>query len=99
VGVNPNQDLFQLQKEVSQQLESIGIEPDEKSFKPHITLARFKFPPTKQTLQQFQTEHENVSLEPIYMDEFKLFSSQLASQGAIYTIEQTYVLHEYKSYE
>ncbi|MBQ5897199.1 MAG: RNA 2',3'-cyclic phosphodiesterase, partial [Oscillospiraceae bacterium] len=43
-GTEENENLENLQKEVFEKLKSLGLEPEEREFVPHITLAR-KFKP------------------------------------------------------
>lgn len=42
IGIHQNQEFLDLQSQIDQQLVGKGIEPEERDFRPHLTLARFR---------------------------------------------------------
>lgn len=82
-----SQELHSLQKDIQQ------FKPDEKSFSPHLTLARLRqmefrrIEPEEQPLV-----HEELSIN-IPIDSFEIMQSQLRGQGPEHTILQSISLH------
>ena len=91
VGVEPNEAMERLQAKIETALQRAGLEPEKRKFKPHVTLARFKGNPGNR-LQDYMVRHALFRAEPFEVGEFTLFSSYLASQGAIYAPEAVYPL-------
>ncbi len=81
IGIDPREIICELQKQIDEALH--GIFPKEKSFQPHITLARVKEVPNK---KQFAEQVKHLKIEPLSFEvkEFKLIESQLTSEGPIY---------------
>ncbi len=95
-GVAPNPDLERLQGKIERALQSAGMEPSKRKYKPHVTLARFKSGPGPR-LHSFIAAHGLFRAAPFEVTEFTLFSSYLAQQGAIYTPELSYPLEPRKA--
>ncbi|MCX5809103.1 MAG: RNA 2',3'-cyclic phosphodiesterase [Proteobacteria bacterium] len=76
-GVDNIVDIF---NDIEQNIASLGIEKDERSFMPHITLGRRKVPTPlpERTFVEIDRKSFNVNA-------LVLFKSTLTSQGAIYT--------------
>ena len=91
VGVAPNPALLHLQDKVEQALVRTGLAPEGRKFKPHVTLARFKRNPGPR-LHRYLADHNLLRAGPIPVPDFKLYSSFLSRQGALYTIEADYRL-------
>ncbi len=94
LGVERN--IGQLQNFVADlniKLEKLGLPIDEKEYTPHITLARIKYPP-KDTPDI--TNFMNTSYEPIKfnINRIRFMSSELFSNGPIYSILGTHYLGE-----
>jgi len=94
LGVEGN--VGRLQKFVADlniRLEILGFQLDEKDYIPHITLARVKIP-AKDTLDI--TNFMNTSFEPIKfnINRIRFMSSELFSNGPIYSILGTHYLGE-----
>jgi 2'-5' RNA ligase len=90
VGVNSTPPLVDLQAAVERAAVRAGLAPEEKRFRPHITLARLKDVPP-QRLQAFVAGH-NLFKENVQIEEFTLFSSRLGSGDPIYVEEAAYPL-------
>ena len=90
-GVEPNPALMGLQERVEQVLVGAGLAPEGRKFKPHVTLARFKRNPGAR-LRDYLVDHGLLRLGPIPVRDFRLYSSFLSSQGALYQVEASYPL-------
>ena len=90
-GAQPNPALDRLQSKVEKAVRSAGLPPEGRKFKPHVTLARFKGNP-RERLFSYLSRNALFRGAPFTVDEFVLYSSFLAQQGAIYTPEAAYPL-------
>jgi 2'-5' RNA ligase len=75
--------LFQLHKKVNDALFALGIEPDRRAFRPHITLARCKGV-TSNALKPFLRMHEAFETASFRVESYGLFSSDGGFYGPIY---------------
>jgi 2'-5' RNA ligase len=91
VGVEGPEPLYRLQTKVEQAAQRIGLAGERRKFKPHVTLARFKGPPGKK-LGDFLQRYGLFRSGPIYVDRFRLYSSQLTPKGPIYRTEAEFRL-------
>ena len=90
-GVEKSGPLAALRVKVESTLVRNGLEPEERNFSPHITLARLK--DTKRApAEQFAADHAAFGVGPFKIDRFVLYSSFLASAGAIHIEEASYRL-------
>jgi RNA 2',3'-cyclic 3'-phosphodiesterase len=78
--------LFQLQKRVQEAILAVGLEPDLRSFHPHVTLARCR-DVSPQTIRPFLKSHADFDAGLIHVESFYLNSSQLTPTGSLYTAE------------
>lgn len=92
-GIEAPPRLLTLQQSVESALLNLGFPHEERPFRPHITLARFKTPPPSDLIQRFLQEHQEFMTVTMSAFEFKLISSTLTSQGPQYHTLGTYVLH------
>jgi len=91
VGMEENEPLRELQREVEQAIIGAGISPEERAFSPHITIARLKeTPPAK--VAALEEKERLFSAGPFPVDEFYLYSSMLSRDGAIHKRETTFRL-------
>ncbi len=91
VGMEESGPLLELQREVELALIGVGIEPEERRFSPHITLARLKETPAAAVVA-FEERFGAFRTEPFPVREFYLYSSTLTREGAIHTREASYPL-------
>jgi 2'-5' RNA ligase len=91
VGVEPNPTLERLQAKVEQAVQRAGQPPEKRKFKPHVTLARFKSHPGGK-LESYFAERSLFRAPPFEVADFKLYSSYLSHEGAIYSPEAVYPL-------
>lgn len=78
--------LFQLHKRVQEALLAVGLEPDLRSFHPHVTLARCH-DVSPQTIRPFLKSHAAFDAGMIHVESFNLNSSELTPAGSVYTAE------------
>ncbi|HOP39512.1 MAG TPA: RNA 2',3'-cyclic phosphodiesterase [Geobacteraceae bacterium] len=91
VGIDRSETLFGLRNLVEKALVRSGIEPEGRSFSPHITIARIKGAKVS-PLSALLRDHERFAVQPFPVSEFILYSSTLRPQGAIHRKEAVYPL-------
>ncbi len=77
--------LLRLQKEVEAAMVPFGFEPENRPFKPHLTIGRVKGRRGLQALQQILVDNRDVAAEPFDVTELVLYKSDLRPDGARYT--------------
>ncbi len=89
-GVTPHEPLKALHNKVDAALTRVGIEPDQRAFLPHVTLARLKRSsgPVGNLLESVG----GLASPPFAIDHFALFESDLTPDGAVYSIVERYKL-------
>jgi 2'-5' RNA ligase len=78
--------LFQLHKRTQEALLAVGLEPDLRSFHPHVTLARCR-DVSPQVIRPFLRSYADFEAGLIHVESFCLNSSQLTPAGSVYTTE------------
>jgi 2'-5' RNA ligase len=78
--------LFQLHKRVQEAILAAALEPDLRSFHPHITLARCR-DVSPETIRPFLKSHADFDAGLIHVESFCLNSSELTPAGSVYTTE------------
>ncbi|MFL6521484.1 MAG: RNA 2',3'-cyclic phosphodiesterase [Chthoniobacterales bacterium] len=78
--------LFQLHKRVQEAVLAAGLEPNLRSFHPHVTLARCR-DVSPQTIRPFLKSHSGFDAGLVHVESFNLNSSQLTPACSIYTPE------------
>ena len=91
VGVESNEYLARLHAKIETAFQRIGLPPERRKFKPHVTLARFKSNPRGKLLE-FLARNSPFRSEPFEVSEFILYSSFLSHNGAIHAPEAAYPL-------
>ena len=91
VGIEASEPLAGLYKGVELALVGAGVEPEERGFSPHITLARLRETPADR-VAALEEKHRQFSAGPFTVREFYLYSSTLTREGAIHRREATYPL-------
>ncbi len=81
--------LYQLQQRLEARLLPLGLVPDERSYTPHITLARVR---QGMPLQAFLQRHAQLSLPAFPVDHICLFLSSRGDQGVRYEVLQRFRL-------
>jgi len=80
--------LFQLYKRVQEASFQSGLEPEERPFHPHVTLARCRDVP-EGALRKFLKSNADLDLGMFRVEAFHLYSSELTPAGPIHTCEMT----------
>ena len=90
-GVRADGGLFALRERIEARLVALGLEPEHRKYKPHVTLARLK-EVGEGRLADYLAAHAAFAGDRFAVDSFALFSSFLGHEGAIHTIEGSYPL-------
>lgn len=89
-GVAPHEPVRALHNKVDQTVARVGVEPDQRAFLPHITLARLKR--SSGSVGGLLEEAGGLTSPPFTVDSFGLFESQLTPEGAVYSEIELYPL-------
>lgn len=89
-GVQPKDQLRALASKVERACQSAGLEPEQRAYHPHITLARWKGRATR--LERFLELHAGLSSEAWEVGDFILFESRLGRDGAHYEAVESFRL-------
>lgn len=89
-GVAPHAPLHALHNKVDQAIARVGIEPEERAYLPHITLARLKR--SSGTVRDLIEQSGGLTTPPFTVDRFALFESKLTPEGAVYSVLENYPL-------
>jgi 2'-5' RNA ligase len=84
VGVEAPAGLSRLAAQVEEAMQRIGFPREERAFRPHLTMARFRVPQPQPALQALLTQQGEQELGNFEVSEFFLFESRLSPQGAEY---------------
>jgi 2'-5' RNA ligase len=89
-GIAPHEPLKTLHNKIDASLARVGVEPEQRAYFPHITLARLKCSsgPVRGLLEQ----SGGLASPPFAVDAFSLFESQLTPEGAVYSEIERYSL-------
>lgn len=90
-GVERNEALNHLQAKVESALVRCGLDPEERRFTPHVTLARLKDPP-QERLGRFLTDHGLFRAGPMRVEGLTLYRSHLGNGGSVYEAVGDYPL-------
>ena len=77
--------LIRLQKEMDAELQKYGFEKEDRTFRPHLTLARIKDPRGLIGLAKIMEKRENYEAGSFSAAGLNLFKSDLTPKGAVYT--------------
>lgn len=84
--------LVTLQQTVEDYCREIGFEAENRSFKPHITIARINGA-SKRDIMSFINQHKQFQISEIPIEEFVLYESKLDSEGARHSRLKTFPLN------
>jgi 2'-5' RNA ligase len=79
------ENLLPLQRDLEARLEAIGFPPEERSYRPHLTLGRVKSLKEKRDLVDLIERERDVNIGSFVVDRLVLFRSDLRPTGPIYT--------------
>ncbi len=90
-GVEPGEALSRLQARIESCIVRAGQPPEQRRFKPHVTLARLSGE-TGHHLANFLAEHGDFRAPPFEVAAFHLYESRLTRHGAMYRALRRYAL-------
>ena len=90
-GVHRNEALQGLQRKITTRLFHLGLEPENRKFTPHITLARLQGTPAVK-VGKYLENNGLFQTPPFAVDHFTLYSSILGRKGATHLVERDYIL-------
>lgn len=91
LGLKRTDEIMDLYEGVSKALESEGLSPEDRKYKPHITVARLD-PEDRDAVHEFLQNHKEESFPTFKADNLVLFESTLTPEGAIHEAFATYPL-------
>jgi 2'-5' RNA ligase len=89
-----SQGLLHLQQKVEDAMTATGFEKENRSFSPHLTLARFKTHHGLAELSKMVEERSNNNFGKFRPKHFELFESILHRDGAEYLVVQSFSLED-----
>lgn len=92
-GIAATSALTELHAGIADVLRGVGLPTESRPYSPHITLARCtpKVPP--RIVEAFLRRNEHLSLPPVAITDFHLYSSVMTPSGPVYCCEQSVTLH------
>ena len=90
-GVAETADLKRLANACERAARGVGLKPDPRRYRPHVTLAYLKRPDPAQVAAWLES-NARLQSPAIPVDGFQLYSSVLSPEGSRYRIEATYPL-------
>jgi len=91
VGIERHPDLVSLRDKIEQALIRIGLEPEQRKFAPHVTLARLR-DPALGPLGDFLAAHAQFRAVPLPVERFSLIASFPTKAGWMYEDQADYPL-------
>jgi RNA 2',3'-cyclic 3'-phosphodiesterase len=82
-GVEPKAELAALASKIERVCQSVGLDPERRAFRPHITLARWRGRRDRE-VREFLERTRGLSSPPFAVAAFSLFESRLSRHGAHY---------------
>jgi 2'-5' RNA ligase len=84
VGVEPSPALVELAHRVEAAMKGLGFAAEDRTFSPHLTLARFNVARSRPELEALLEPKRGLALGNFEVSEFFLFESKLSPRGADY---------------
>ena len=91
VGVDRHPELVALRDRIEKALIRIGLEPEQRKFAPHVTLARLR-EPVLDKLGEFLAANAQFRAAPLPVEHFSLIASFPTKAGSIYEDQADYPL-------
>jgi 2'-5' RNA ligase len=91
LGLERTDSLLALYESVSTALAAEGLDPEERQYRPHLTLARLNDVPAE-TVHRFLNRRDAGALPPFRPDRFHLYESTLTPDGAVHDRRASYSL-------
>jgi 2'-5' RNA ligase len=93
LGLERTDSLVTLYEAVSDALRAEGLEPEDRTYRPHVTLARLD-DVDREPVHRVLRRHEDRSFPSFEADHFVLYESSLTPEGAIHDPQATYSLSD-----
>ncbi|MEO1718616.1 MAG: RNA 2',3'-cyclic phosphodiesterase [Pseudomonadota bacterium] len=90
-AVEPNEPLVSLHNATERAARLVGLKPETRNFKPHITLARLRRP-RPEAVARFMTHNGGFTAEPFTATRIALFSAKPHTGGGPYAVEDVFPL-------
>lgn len=90
-GLEPSEPLERLHGRCESAARKIGLKPEMRTYRPHVTLAYLGAAPEPK-VAGWIAEHNLLHSPPFRVDRFGLYSSQLTPNGSRYQLEREYRL-------
>jgi RNA 2',3'-cyclic 3'-phosphodiesterase len=91
IGVEAPDALAVLQEEITRAaIDTLGFEPEERGYHPHVTLARCPDPWRREAIDKFKTALTGPVGPPFVAGHGVLFESKLSPKGARYRVVETF---------
>jgi 2'-5' RNA ligase len=84
-GIREFEPLEKIKQAVDQKMSQLGYTPDEREFRPHLTLARIKWIEDKNKLEHLLLEYEQQQWQKTRISELIYYESKLQRSGPVYT--------------
>jgi RNA 2',3'-cyclic 3'-phosphodiesterase len=91
-GIEDSEKLVLLNNLVLKGLQEIGIEIENRAFRPHLTLGRFRHLNSGNALRDLIDRYDEMIIQKVQVSEVILFESTLLRTGPVYTIIGKYAL-------
>ncbi len=93
VGVDRGAEkALSLQRAIEEKAGEVQFPPENRAFKPHLTLGRVRSSKGREALSQMMEIHKNIEIGTFQADAVFLFRSELKPSGAVYTKLKTFSL-------
>lgn len=87
-GVQPAAPVAHLHGEIKSRMEGLGFTGEDRAFRPHITLSRFRRQPG--SVEGLLAEYEGMGFGAFHVDQFVLFKSEPGAGGSVYTVVERF---------
>jgi 2'-5' RNA ligase len=93
VGLDRTAPLLSVYQAVSNTLEGAGLDPESRSYRPHVTLARLD-DCAPETVHRFLRTHDTNDFPSFTARQFHLYESTLTPDGAVHERRASYALNQ-----
>jgi len=91
LGLDLSRPLRRLYEAVTSALQAEGLEPEDRSYRPHVTLGRLENP-DPEAVHEFLRTHRDSRYAAFDVSAFQLYESTLTPDGAVHDVVETYPL-------
>lgn len=85
LGIRDSDEMVNLQKDVDESMKEFGFEPEDREFRPHLTIGRVKSPKNKDILMKELAILKEADFGKINVESIVLMKSELKPAGAEYS--------------